>query len=184
MPSPGHYNCKSRNVIYLLTCGVCHIQYVGQTITPLHMRNNTHRSKANNNGQTFLYKHYGEGGHDFSLATIQIIDSMEKDFNQSEFNKMENFWINTLCSIYPLGLNDKVKGVGNISSYKSDNLSCYFNSPILRYKRGHGCRSSVNTAHCLTHNNSLNIHDMYNTLHDLFDVDFYSCYINLRSLLN
>ena len=125
------------------------------------MRNNTHRSKANNNGQTFLYKHYGEGGHDFSLATIQIIDSMEKDFNQSEFNKMENFWINTLCSIYPLGLNDKVKGVGNISSYKSDNLSCYFNSPILRYKRGQGCRSSVNTAHCLANNNTMDIYMIF-----------------------
>lgn len=182
MSTPGNYNCKSRNVIYLLTCGVCHIQYVGQTTTPLHKRNNGHRTKANNNGQTFLYKHYGECGHDFSKTTIQIIDSMENNFNQCEFNKMENFWINTLCSIYPLGLNDKVKGVGNVSNFKSDNISCYFNSPILRYKRGHGCNASVNTARIANNNKTLDLHEIYNSLHDLFDNNSYLCYIKLRSL--
>ena len=183
MSTPGHYNCKSHNVIYLLTCGVCNIQYVGQTTQPFHKRVNNHRTNASNNGQTFLYKHFGEGGHDFSKATFQIIDSMEKNFNQFEFNQKENFWINTLCSIYPLGLNDKVKGVGNVSNYKSDNVSCYFNSPILRYKRGHGCKSSVGIAQSIADNSStLDYQDIYNTLHDLFDINSYSCYVKLRSL--
>ena len=182
MSTPGHYNCKSHNVIYLLTCGVCNIQYVGQTTQPFHKRVNNHRTNAKNNGQTFLYKHFGEGGHDFSKATFQIIDSMEKNFNQFEFNQKENFWINTLCSIYPLGLNDKVKGVGNVSNYKSDNVSCYFNSPILRYKRGHGCKSSVGIAQSIADNSStLDYQDIYNTLHDLFDINSYSCYVKLWS---
>ena len=36
--------CHSQNVIYLLTCLFCNIQYVGETAMPFHQRNNGHRT--------------------------------------------------------------------------------------------------------------------------------------------
>ena len=36
-------SCKSQNVVYLLTCTTCNLQYVGETAQPLHKRINLHR---------------------------------------------------------------------------------------------------------------------------------------------
>ena len=36
--------CKKQNYIYLLTCNGCGIQYVGESILPLHKRMNLHRT--------------------------------------------------------------------------------------------------------------------------------------------
>ena len=41
--------------------------------------------KSDSVSKNVLYKHFGEG--DFSQTVIQIIDSMENDFNQFEFNQ-------------------------------------------------------------------------------------------------
>ena len=38
----------------------------------------------------------------------------------------EEFWYRELCSVYPYGLNDNVKGVGNVSSMsRSEDLIVY-----------------------------------------------------------
>ena len=37
--------CKAFNVIYLIRCNSCSMQYIGQTGIPLHKRINLHRSK-------------------------------------------------------------------------------------------------------------------------------------------
>ena len=42
-------NCKSRNLIYLLTCLGCHLQYVGETRQELQNRMSDHRSSLNVN---------------------------------------------------------------------------------------------------------------------------------------
>ena len=53
----------------------------------------------------------------------------------------EIFWINTLCTAYPLGLNDNIRGHGNISQGGIGDV--YFtNSQIPRRKRGHGKRKN------------------------------------------
>ena len=36
-------HCKIRNYIYLLTCKICGIQHVGESITPVNLRMNIHR---------------------------------------------------------------------------------------------------------------------------------------------
>ena len=40
--APG--TCKTYNVIYLVLCTICQKVYIGQTVTPLHKRMNSHRS--------------------------------------------------------------------------------------------------------------------------------------------
>ena len=37
----------------------------------------------------------------------------------------EEYWYRELCTVYPYGLNDNVKGVGNMSSRSDDGLVVY-----------------------------------------------------------
>ena len=50
---------------------------------------------------------------------------------------LEDYWIEKLGTAFPLGLNDKKKGTGNISQDRKVN---YFSGQITRYKRGRGSR--------------------------------------------
>ena len=38
--------CKSENLLYLLQCRICQLQYVGKSETPLNIRLNNHRKDA------------------------------------------------------------------------------------------------------------------------------------------
>ena len=137
----GIFSCKSTFLIYLITCGDCGIQYVGQTIQFLHIRLNGHRSSTKNSLNTYVYQHFNSHGHDFTKIKIQIIDILDpKIYDKHDLDTLENFWINTLETAYPFGLNDKVKGTGNISKnkYFNENLTCYFSSHTKRCRRSHG----------------------------------------------
>ena len=112
------FSCKSKNIIYLITCGNCKIQYVGKTTMPLHKRMNGHRINANNDCSNLLIaQHFTQGGHEFCKARIQIIDCVIEENKETGFllDQKEIFWINTLCTAYPLGLNDNIRGYGNVS---------------------------------------------------------------------
>ena len=75
----------------------------------------------------------------FANASIQIIDCVVSN-SSTNLDTLENYWISTLCTAYPLGLNDRLDSIGNISKLCMDNSHCYFNKPITRRKRGHGRR--------------------------------------------
>ena len=183
----GSFNCKSTNIIYLITCSDCGIQYVGQTIQPLHIRLNAHRSCALHKSSTFLYQHFnGTDHHNFDNATIQIIDCLDVEDESSGLDQIENFWISTLCTAYPLGLNDRLDGTGNVSNQKSDLSKAYFCSPIARRKRGHGRRKKDKRQDIL-HNNtqhydSTTINNIVLELANLFHIDTSFFFVRLRSL--
>ena len=103
---------------------------------------NGHRSSAKSGKNLFLYQHFQMEGHDFTEATVQIIDYIDSntvpDITKA-LQDLELFWINTLCTAYPLGLNDNIKSAGNIS--QSNIIDIYFKSKIMRYKRGHGTKT-------------------------------------------
>ena len=59
-----HYNvignqptmtCDTDNVIYLISCGRCGIQYVGETSQILRKRMNNHRNRLKNTSDLYLY---------------------------------------------------------------------------------------------------------------------------------
>ena len=138
-PSFINVSCKTKNLIYLITCSKCEKQYVGETIQPLHKRINGHRHCIKR-GSTFLYNHFKRSGHNFETAKIQIIDclnSYDTKNAKNELLQLEDYWIEKLGTLYPLGLNDKKKGSGNISQERKVN---YFNGHITRYKRGRGSK--------------------------------------------
>ena len=52
----GHITCKSRNVLYYLTCLACNVvTYTGKTKTPTNKRMNNHRSECRSGRTTDLF---------------------------------------------------------------------------------------------------------------------------------
>ena len=107
-----NFNCNSQNVIYLLTCRVCKIQYVGSTTTIFRLRFNRYKSNLNlySKGrrgfqQESLIMHFFQHDHhgDYRDLSVQIIDYCEP--NNPE--RREYFWIFNLDTESPSGLNSK-----------------------------------------------------------------------------
>ena len=102
-------DCNSQNIVYLLSCKVCGIQYVGQTSTRFRLRWNNYKSEARRftSGkdvqQKFLHEHFaGENHNDFeSDCMITIIDKSDPQ----DPTRRERYWIHRLKTLMPLGLN-------------------------------------------------------------------------------
>ena len=52
--------CKSENLIYLLQCRICQIQYIGKSGTPFNIRLNNHRKDAKSQASILPCKHFNE----------------------------------------------------------------------------------------------------------------------------
>ena len=123
----GTLNCNTDKVVYLMTCNICHKQYVGKSLPIFRKRYNNYKSKfrkyynAARDGtlqkskllipQAHLHQHFLEhigdnfiknGKEDWSFWSFQIID---RSFNSEKLLERENFWIYKLKTMYPAGLN-------------------------------------------------------------------------------
>ena len=111
-------DCTSDNVIYLITCKKCGIQYVGETSQKLRSRFNNYRNRLKKLTNLYLYHHFSSGGHsveDMSIMPIEELPSNDRVSATSQRLEREDYWCRELCTYYPYGLNDNVRGVGNIS---------------------------------------------------------------------
>ena len=107
-------NCKTKNVIYLINCNVCNMQYVGQTKQELRQRMSGHRSSIRGNKIfTPIYCHFRTTGHSPDSFSISVLEVVENINNMIE---REDFWIKMLMAAHPWGLNEKITGYGNISN--------------------------------------------------------------------
>ena len=104
--------CKTKNVVYLLTCNTCNIQYVGETKNALHLRMNQHKSNIKNyKGQCkILISHFRD--HHCKDYSIQIIHAFVNGNNIDDEMKnrrhTESSYIKLLRTKYPYGLNEKL----------------------------------------------------------------------------
>ncbi len=138
-------DCKSRNVIYLLSCKKCSIQYVGETTQSLRERFGQHRNNvAKNNKKTLMVRHFNSEGHsvpDMSIRVLECLPVCDKQLVKAKLTEAEDFWIRQLVSAYPFGLNDRIKGYGlaedifDPTTFKSAPFFC---SPPPNRNRGHG----------------------------------------------
>ena len=119
----GSISCRTKNVIYVISCRKCGVQYVGETSQTLRARFNNHRNRLKQLCGLYLYHHFNSDGH--SLDDINIMPIEEVVLEQTDGMTLpskrlqrEEYWYRELCSVYPYGLNDNVRGVGNVS--KSD----------------------------------------------------------------
>ena len=97
----GNYSCNSTNIIYLITCKKCMKQYVGLTTKTLRERINHHRSTIIRKMKRYISSHFSLPDHNINDLTVQIIDSTPPN----SLAQTEQFWINTLKTTQPLGLN-------------------------------------------------------------------------------
>ena len=149
----GQVNCKTNNIIYLLECKNCQLQYVGETINNIYKRFSGHKTtitkeKTNN----YLVQHCNNGTCSVSNLTITILENLDlENFTKEEKNnklrRQEEYWIHALGTAYPFGLNDRVAKYGDMSNVVANCINGLtehpsFNCPTKRKNRSRGHRKN------------------------------------------
>lgn len=102
-------NCASNDVIYLITCKRCNVQYVGQTSQSISKRMNSHRFDICNfvdpAFSTTVATHFNLDRHSIDDFSFMPIDNVNHDLDRL---CKETFWIHKLKTLNPDGLNTKL----------------------------------------------------------------------------
>ena len=96
--------CSSSYIIYLIKWTKCKKQYVGLTTTQLKTRFNHHRSNIFCKKQIYLCRHFNFLDYSVHNLSVQVIDKSHTRSLQ-ELQKLESYWIKTLNTLQPRGLN-------------------------------------------------------------------------------
>ena len=102
-------SCSDNNLIYLIECDNCGIQYIGQTKRSLRHRFYNHRYDIDNNRNTSVANHFNQlrcEPSDFSITPIYKCSTLESE-NETTSNrlKIEQFFISHFKTYQPFGLN-------------------------------------------------------------------------------
>ena len=115
--------------------------YVGETSQTMRCRFNNHRSRLKQLCGLYLYHHFSSDGHtldDISIMPIEevVLEPSDVISLPSKRLQTEEYWYRELCTVYPYGLNNNVKGVGNVSSRTDDGLVVYelFNKQKRKFR--------------------------------------------------
>ena len=113
-------NCKSDNIIYLIECDYCHIQYVGETSQKMSERFSDHKSRIRKHDttkqDTLLIDHFNNGtckGKTYNAKIIEIVDGNARKDGKidpamtTQRRKIEDKWMEKMHTIYPYGLNNR-----------------------------------------------------------------------------
>ena len=106
-------NCNSTNVVYLLSCKLCGVQYVGSTTTRFRLRFNNHKSRIRAHARLsvndkskddLIYQHFHGPAHSgINDLHIQLIDRVN---DEKDLLDREGQWAYRLKSVKPHGLNE------------------------------------------------------------------------------
>ena len=121
-PGSVYIDCNTPNVIYLITCNNCSLQYVGETVQRLNERFTGHRqgmkSPEKHGTCKILTGHFNKGSCKGAEFSVQILEKIEGngrtdrgaiDATQTAFRKQrELHWMLKLRTVYPYGLNDRI----------------------------------------------------------------------------
>lgn len=99
-----NFNCNSHDIIYVIHCNKCNIQYVGQSSRKLKERLNNHRSDIICKKNTAIALHFNLPQHSVNNLRIMPISSLST-LNTAERSKKELFFMKLLDTFYPKGLN-------------------------------------------------------------------------------
>jgi hypothetical protein len=101
----GTYDCTTSNVVYVITCKLCKVQYVGETQNKLLTRMAQHRFTINHDDQ---YKpvacHFNSPGHSLRHMSVAIIRHDEQ-WSMTQRKTTERAVIELFQSAIPFGLN-------------------------------------------------------------------------------
>jgi len=112
---PNAFTCKTSNVVYLLQCKQCSVQYVGETGRKLSTRIAEHIYNIKNPDKAsckILAHHFnGKPCKDFTVNILEKIDDrLPVKEARATRRLLERNWTILLRSKYPYGLNDKLQG--------------------------------------------------------------------------
>ena len=101
------FTCKSSNLVYLITCRYCNLQYVGQTGRTLADRINDHLSTIRTKKSKPIALHFNLPNHSIRDFAITAIEKIPEGNNALNFRLLkECTWQNLLQTAYPLGINN------------------------------------------------------------------------------
>jgi len=74
------FTCKTRNVVYMIQCRKCGLQYVGKTENPLHIRMNGHQSGIRTkNLEKPVASHFNQPDHSLEDLEVMAIEKIHRD---------------------------------------------------------------------------------------------------------
>ena len=96
---------QTRNLVYLIQCKKCGLQYIGETENPLHIRINGHRSDINTRKtEKPVAAHFNQPDH--CLQDLQVMGIEKIHTNDTTRRKLiESYWIFTKETLTPSGMN-------------------------------------------------------------------------------
>ena len=108
--------CKSENLIYLLQCRICQLQYVGKRKNPSKIRLNNHRKDAKSQASILVFKHFSKQNHNFQHhPEFTLIEQIKKQTTAEEtrslLKRAENFWVLKLKTLYLDELNQELNNI-------------------------------------------------------------------------
>jgi hypothetical protein len=121
-------DCSSENIVYLITCSKCNIQYVGETGNPLRVRMNAHRHCVRSNRDTPIGIHFNSNNHNISDLIIMPIEKLQTN-SINDRRSREYYWQLTLGTIFPQGLNNFP--TENRQLFKNLNLTSHLDLEIF-----------------------------------------------------
>ena len=115
--------CDSKNVIYLVSCKKCRLQYIGSTTTDFRISFRNHKSAMLTNKTTCeVAVHFNKTPHILDDFSFQCIDQVQTPNNSDEIDRLlitkEAYWSAQLFSLAPHGLNKR-------KEFHSRNRICY-----------------------------------------------------------
>lgn len=105
-PIIGHLSCKTQNVVYVISCGQCGLQYVGETSCTLANRFNNHLSTIRTNKNTPIAIHFNLPGHSIADVRLTGIEALPATASTKYRRIKESTWQNLLQTHHPFGINN------------------------------------------------------------------------------
>ena len=99
----GSFTCDSTNLIYLIQCRKCRMQYIGQTGTSLTCRMAGHRHDIKYKLEKPVSQHFTKLSHNGTHCHVVAIDKAPSDVTSRLLR--ETSWIRRLVTLEPHGLN-------------------------------------------------------------------------------
>ena len=183
-------NCHSQNIIYLLTCISCNIQYVGETATPMHIRMNQHRKSKL--GCKHLINHAQSmcAGHNFTYQILEkfpgtgyknnVVDPVFTQLRQTK----EDEWMKKLRSIYPYGLNEKTTGKDYFKKNSIDDTKIPIIGKLFPPLPRTGTRPSIGRKNKNNRNSLMTAEDFFKEIDSILNCDNKNAFYKIRVILN
>ena len=158
IPDNKTVDCNSTNLIYLITCNKCKLQYVGETIQTLRERICHHVSHINrphaNHTSQIIADHYSKGLCKGAKFSVNVIEKLTGDGRGTDGKidpttsrirrQKETEWMLKLRTVYPFGLNDRI-GDEYIQTRNHDHIFSKF-PPLIKIKERHKIRAKYDTS--------------------------------------